>query len=92
MKQEYLLDSWTVRELVDVLEWQGTLELHNYGILIDGRLVAEAIKQLKNIKLELDIKERELKAMKVASCYCLTCKRKCKGCQYYDPKGEDGDV
>lgn len=60
-------------------------------VIIDKLLLQRTIEALeglhgayKQVKLELDTKERELKAMKAASCYCLSCKNKCKGCQYYE--------
>ena len=47
-KQEYITNIPIVQELKSILKWENVSDIALYGILIDGRLVAEAIKQLKS--------------------------------------------
>ena len=47
-KQECITNIPIVQELKNILRWENTLDIALYGIVIDGRLIKEAIKQLEN--------------------------------------------
>ena len=47
-KPECITNIPIVQELKNILRWENTLDIALYGIVIDGRLIKEAIKQLEN--------------------------------------------
>lgn len=80
-----------IEELNRLIRYDDAPIMKGYLTNIDKLLLQRTIEALegldmayKQVKLELDTKERELKAMKAASCYCLSCKNRCKGCPYYE--------